>query len=292
MSTRDESSTDGDAVLTVREVIEQTAAVVGSRHEARWLVEVATSLDGAELDHALDEPVTERMVQHLDAMVARLRRGEPLQYVLGRWGFRRLDLAVDRRVLIPRPETETVAAVAIVLAAAVPAPRRVADLGTGSGAIGLAMADELPIDGTEVWITDRDEDALAVARANLAGIGRAAKNVRVGAGTWFDALPPGERFDVIVSNPPYVAEGSELLDESVRAWEPATALYGGPDGLAAIRRLVTGGRDHLVAGGWLVLEIGSDQGDAVGGLLAAAGYRDVEIRPDLAGHDRVAVGRA
>ena len=130
--------------------------MVGARHEARWLCEVATALDGDEFVRGLDEPATERMVAHLDAMVARYRAGEPLQYVLGRWSFRRLDLAVDRRVLIPRPETELVAEVAIELARRVEPPRLVADLGTGSGAIGLSMAVELPLDGTTVWITDAE----------------------------------------------------------------------------------------------------------------------------------------
>lgn len=282
----------GDTLVTVRDLIAQTADVTGSRHEARWLVEVATALDGAELDAALDEPVSERMVHHLDAMVARYRVGEPLPYVLGRWAFRNLDLAVDRRVLIPRPETELVAGLAIELARACAPTRMIADLGTGSGAIGLAVVTELPLDGTTVWITDADDGALEVARANLAGIGRAARNVRVGAGEWFDALPPGERFDVIVSNPPYVAEGSPMLDASVLEWEPAVALFAGPDGLDDIARLVAGAPRHLAPGGWLVLEIGADQGPAVRSLLVEAGYRDVEIRSDLAGHDRIAVARA
>lgn len=281
---------DGTAV-TLRELLGQTADVLGSRHEARWILEVATGLDGDELDAALDEPVTVRVVQHLDAMVARYRAGEPLQYVLGRWSFRHLDLAIDRRVLIPRPETEHVTEVAIELARSFAPGRRVADLGTGSGAIGLSLAKELPLDDTEVWITDASEDALAVARANLAGIGRAAKNVRVAGGSWFEALPPGERFDLIVSNPPYVADGSPLLDDSVLDWEPADALLAGPEGLDDIRLLVAGAVGHLVDGGWLVLEIGADQGVAVRELLLDAGYLDVEIRPDLAGHDRIALGR-
>ena len=284
-------STREEATATVRQLWAQTTEVVGARNEARWLCEVATALVGEEFERSLDDPVTERMVAHLDAMVARYRRGEPLQYVLGRWGFRRLDLAVDRRVLIPRPETELVAGVAIELARAVPAPRLVADLGTGSGAIGLSLADELPLEGTTVWITDLSDDVLAVARANLAGIGRAARNVRVACGRWFDALPVGERFDVIVSNPPYVAEGSALLDRAVAEWEPHAALFAGPDGLDSIGEIVTAAPSHLAPGGWLVLEIGSDQGGAVREMYARAGFGDVEIRRDLAGHDRLAVGR-
>lgn len=279
--------------VTIGELWQQTAEVLGARHEARWLLEVATSLDGRDLDQALGEPVTERMVAHLDAMVARYRTGEPLAYVLGRWAFRHLDLAVDRRVLIPRPETELVAEVAIELAARRAPTRLVADLGTGSGAIALAMADELPLVGTTVWATDASDDALDVARANLAGIGRAAANVRVGAGSWFAALPADGRgqFDVIVSNPPYVAEGSPDLDAAVLAWEPGAALFAGPDGLADIRRLVAGAPEWLAPDGWLVLEIGADQGGAVVGLYESAGYRDAEVRPDLAGRARIALGR-
>lgn len=277
--------------LTLRELWRESAELLGARHEARWICEVATALDGADFDAALDEPLTERMVQHHDAMVARYRAGEPLQYVLGRWGFRRLDLAVDRRVLIPRPETELVVEAVLDAVRELPT-RRIADLGTGSGAIGLALADELPLDGTEIWITDVSDDALDVARANLAGLGRAARNVRVGAGTWFEALPDGERFDAIVSNPPYVADGSPMLDDSVRDWEPELALVAGGDGLDAYRVIVPGARDHLRPGGWLVLEIGADQGDALRSMCGAAGYVDVDVRPDLAGHDRVVVARA
>jgi release factor glutamine methyltransferase len=276
--------------LTLRALWAQTTEVLSARHEARWLCEVATALDGSEFDAALDEPVTDRMVSHLDSMVARYRAGEPLQYVLGRWSFRRLDLAVDRRVLIPRPETELVAEIAIELAMRFD-PRRVVDLGTGSGAIGLSLAVELPLDGTAVWITDASADALALARANLAGIGRAARNVVAVEGDWFEALPADQRFDVIVSNPPYVADEAIELAASVRDWEPADALFAGPDGLDDIRRLVAGAPAHLAVGGWLVLEIGADQGDAVRSLMEQTGYGEVEVRRDLAGHDRIALGR-
>lgn len=282
--------TNESDTLTVRGLWAQTSAVV-PRHEARWLCEVATALDGDEFDGSLDEPVTERMVHHLDTMLARFRTGEPLPYVLGRWSFRHLDLAVDRRVLIPRPETELVAGLAIELAAAAPAPRRVADLGTGSGAIGLSMADELPLEGTSVWLTDVSADALDVARANLAGIGRAGRNVRIAQGSWFAALPVGERFDVVVSNPPYVEEGSPDLEPSVADWEPSLALVAGRDGLACLRELVVGAPQHLATDGWLVLEIGAGQGAAVRQLFEGGGYRDIEVRADLAGRDRIAAAR-
>jgi release factor glutamine methyltransferase len=278
--------------VTISELWAQTADLLDDRPAARWLCEVATSAYDEEFMAALGEPVTQRMVAHLDSMLGRLRTGEPLQYVLGSWGFRRLDLAVDSRVLIPRPETELVAETAIALAKGCRSPVTVADLGTGSGAIGLALADELPHAGTTVWITDVDADALDVARANLAGLGQAAVNVRVAHGSWFEALPGNTRFDVIVANPPYIADGSSLIDDSVHRWEPHRALFGGIDGLDHIRHLVSGAPAHLVPGGWLVLEIGADQGAAVRELFEAGGYAAVEIRPDLAGHDRIALGRS
>jgi release factor glutamine methyltransferase len=272
-----------------RELVVETTDVVGERPAARWLCEVASGAD--RIDDVLDEPVTARMVAHLDAMLARYRAGEPLAYVLGRWSFRHLDLAIDRRVLIPRPETEVVAGVAIDLARTLPEPIVVADLGTGSGAIGLALADELPVDGVTVWLTDVSADAIDLARANLAGIGRRAANVRIAAGSWFDALPAGVTLDLAVANPPYVADGADDLDESVRRWEPHGALFAGADGLRDIRTIVDGAPGRIRDGGWLVLEIGADQGPAVERLLLDADYAEVSIRRDLTGRDRIAVGR-
>lgn len=276
--------------VTWRSVWADTTAAVGDRTQARWICEEASGAEGEEFTDALDDVPTARMRHHVETMVERAVAGEPIQYVLGHWGFRRLDLAVDGRVLIPRPETELVAEVAIELAAHRPT-RTVADLGTGSGAIGLAMADELPIDGTTVWLTDVDPDALDVARANTAGLGRAGRNVRVAQGSWLEALPVAPCFDVIVANPPYVATASADVEPVVRDWEPAGALFAGPDGLDDIRVIVADAPAHLCSGGWLVMEIGSEQGPAVASLLGAAGFEAVEIRPDLAGRARIALGR-
>lgn len=275
-------------MTTVRELVESTAGVIGDRTHARWLVEVAVSAD--RVDDLLDEEVTERMVAHLDAMVGRYRLGEPLQYVLGRWAFRHLDLFVDERVLIPRPETEEVVGVAIEFARAVEGARTVIDLGTGSGAIGLALATELPIDNTSIWMTDISPDALAVARANLAGIGRPARNVTIIESRWFDALPANLQADVIVSNPPYIALDSPDVDGSVSDYEPEVALYSGPDGLDAIREIIRRAGDFLTANGALVLEIGADQRLATEYLFEEHGYVDCEVRRDAFGHDRIAIG--
>ncbi len=265
----------------------------GDAQAARWLCEQASGAEGIGWLDALDQPAGERAVARLDAMVARRLAGEPLQYVLGGWAFRRLDLLVDRRVLIPRPETELVAGVAIELARAVEGPIVVADLGTGSGAIGLSLAVELPIGRVAVWLTDASTDALDVARANLAGIGRHAVNVRVAAGSWYAALPDELRGElaVVVSNPPYVAVDDAELAAEVLDWEPSSALFAGADGLDALRILIDGGLVWLRPGGSLVLEIGHRQGPAVSRLLIERGYDAVEIRPDLAGLDRIAIGR-
>ena len=280
-----------DGTVSWRGLLAETAALLGDAQHARWVCEAATSSTPHEFTALLDEPASERGVAHLDAMVARARSGEPLQYVLGAWSFRRLDLTVDARVLIPRPETELVAEVAIELARRCGPTRSVLDLGTGSGAIGLAVADELPLVGTSVWLTDASEDALRVASANLAGMGRAAQNVRIAHGSWFDAVPNDERFDVIVSNPPYVADGSPDAERIVTDWEPSAALFGGVDGLDDLRTIIADAPDRLTPGGWLVVEHGHDQGDAVAELFATAGFVDVETRRDLSGLERIGLGR-
>ncbi|MFT3853554.1 MAG: peptide chain release factor N(5)-glutamine methyltransferase [Ilumatobacteraceae bacterium] len=287
-----------DGTVTWRELWNEAAARVGNRAQARWLCETASGLESQELLLELESRATQRAVAHLDRMLARLANGEPLQYVLGHWSFRHLDLMVDRRVLIPRPETEEVAGLAIELAAAPGRPVRCADLGTGSGAIGLALAAELatrrPPVPAEVWLTDVDGESLDVARANLAGIGRGAATVRFAAGSWFGALPGDLRggLDVVVCNPPYVADDDPQVEAVVRAWEPAGALFAGEDGLDAIREIVAEAPGWLAPGGWLVLEIGADQGAAVAALADAAGLADVEIRPDAAGRDRMLVARS
>jgi release factor glutamine methyltransferase len=281
-----------DGTLTWRALINDLADEVG-RPQARWLCETASGLDGDDFSDELDRPATQRQVAHLDAMLARFRGGEPLQYVLGRWGFRRLDLMVDRRVLIPRPETELLVDVALERLRRLAPPYTCVDLGTGCGAIGLALADELPLDGVSVWLTDADADALAVARANLAGIGRAGVNVRIAEGSWFAALDAGLRGTVslIAANAPYVAVDDPQVEPIVRDWEPHVALFGGADGLDHVRDIVAGAPEWLMPGGWLVLEIGYQQGAAVADLVAAHGFSDVEVITDLSGLDRLVVAR-
>ena len=274
---------------TWREVLADTVEALANEREARLLCEHAAGLDASSFAAAMREPVTQRMALHLQAMLRRRLAGEPLQYVMGRWAFRHLDLLVDPRVLIPRAETEEVAQVALDAARQAGPGCVVVDLGTGSGAIGLSIAFELPPDSATVWITDVSSDALDVARANLAGIGRTGARVRVAQGDWYSALPESLRgtVDVIVANPPYVAHGDPEVDEVVARHEPHAALFSGDDGLAALRSIIIGAPRWLRTGGTLVMEIGHRQADAVREMCTTAGLRNVEVRRDLAGRDRI-----
>lgn len=260
--------------------------------EVRWMAEHATGRSAAEQVLAMDQPATVREVASIDRMVERRAAGEPLQYVLGRWGFRTLDLLVDQRVLIPRPETEMVAGLAIDELDGLPHPAIAVDLGTGSGAIALSLAAEL-WPQVEVWGTDASADALAVARANLAALGRRAAVVRLVQGSWYTALPDElrGRVDVIVSNPPYVASTAQLPPEVVD-WEPTGALLAGDDGLDDIRVILAGAGAWLVPGGAIVVEIGEEQGAAVSALADEARLVDIRIVPDLAGRDRALLARS
>jgi release factor glutamine methyltransferase len=283
-----------DGTITWREVVAETEARLSAvsdspATETRWIIERASGYEGVEFVRGLDENVTERGMHFHDLMVERRLSGEPLQYVLGRWAFRTLDLFVDPRVLIPRPETEMVAGIAINAAKAMRSNGSdrltVVDLGTGSGAIGLSVAVE--VERADVWITDNSIEALNVARSNLVGIGRAATRVRTVEGSWFEALPSEllGSIDIVVSNPPYVAD-SDDIDDIVREWEPASALFAGADGLDDIRVILNESVSWLRPGGVIVLEMDPRQIPIARELALALGYIDLEIHADLAGRDR------
>ena len=279
---------------TWRSVLKDAQAQLGPerRHEAKWLVQRAAGLDGSDYLLHLDSMPATRHLAYFDQMLARRRGGEPLQYVLGRWAFRTLDLLVDRRVLIPRPETEVVAGLAIDALAAWPLDsRRALDLGTGSGAIGLSLAAEVP--GAYVWLTDRSPDALAVASANLAGMGgRAATRVTAVESDWFASLPPelAGTLAVIVSNPPYIAERTPLPSDVVD-WEPSDALFAGVEGTDDLRHLVSTAGEWLAPAGSLVLELSPEQARSVAELAEARGFVDVRVENDLTGRARALVAR-
>jgi release factor glutamine methyltransferase len=279
------------------------ARLADPEQEARWMVEEVSGLTGAELVAEVDSVAPRTAAARLSTMVARRIDGEPLQYVLGSWSFRGTDLFVDPRVLIPRPETEVTAEVAIAEAARLGARRgrrsawsgttttyAVADLGTGSGALALALAAELP--DAEVWATDHSAAALAVARANLAGGGVGATRVRLAQGDWFAALPDAlrGRLRLVVSNPPYVAEHEvDDLPPEVARHEPRDALVSGPTGLEAIERIVRDAPGWLEPDGVLVVEIATPRAAEASALARAAGLVDVRVERDLTNRERVLV---
>lgn len=291
----------------LREDAERSLAacgIEGAATEARWMVEHVSGYDAAELVTAEDEPAPGRPTAQLTELVDRRVAGEPLQYVLGCWVFRGMELLVDQRVLIPRPETEVTAQVAIDEAVRLGARRgrpdpwagsatkyAVADLGTGSGALALALASELP--DAEVWGTDVSDDALAVARANVAGTGLPSTRVRLATGSWFGALPGTLRghVRVAVSNPPYVSESEVGELPAELHHEPRSALVSGPTGLEAIDTLTSDAPAWLEPAGTLVLEIAPHQVDAATAAARAAGFDDILTRRDLTGRERVLVAR-
>lgn len=286
---------NGDAGLTVVRLRRQCerqlteAGVEDPEVSAQRIVGEAVGVMPAELVLSADARVTAGAVARADQMTARRCEGEPLQYVLGRWGFRKLDLAVDARALIPRPETELIAG-AVISALTGERVVNVADLGTGCGAIGLSIAQEVP--QAHVYATDVCPHALELARENLAGLGIAGSKVTLACGDWFDALPANlaETLDAVVANPPYVA-ASEALAPSVEGFEPALALRAGPRGDEALTHIAHHARSWLTPGGTLVLECGHTQADALAEHATALGYDDVRQLTDTAGLGRGVVAQ-
>ena len=262
-------------------VIALTAAKVDSpRLDAELLLAAATGLSRARIvsdPGRLLEPAEARAFADL---ARRRREREPVAYLLGEKGFRRLDLKVDRRVLVPRPETEHLVEAAV---AHLPRGARVVDVGTGSGAVALALKDERP--DLELIATELSPDALAVARANGALLGLEVQWLEGDLLTPVGAVVP--RVDAVVSNPPYVADGDPLPPEVARH-EPALALFGGPDGLDAHRRLIPAAA--AIGARWIALEVGQGQAAAVAALLREAGYAHTAADRDLAGIERVVRG--
>lgn len=262
-----------------------TALSPTARLDAQVLLAHACGLTREALIARRAKPITAQQRARFEALLARRAAGEPVAYLTGTREFWSLELCVTPDTLIPRPETELLVERAL---SRIPldAAWRVADLGTGCGAVALALARERP--RARLLATDVSPAALAVARRNVERLEMA--NIELRQGDWLQALG-GERLEVIVSNPPYVTSGDPCLYTGELRFEPLVALAGGPDGLDAIRRIAFHARRHLVPGGWLLLEHGADQRAAVARLLRQYGYTDISCYRDLAGRDRVSEAR-
>ena len=277
-----------DPDLPIAALLARATAHLGAeaRPEAEILLAHALHRPRAWLYAHADDRIAEPAAVEFDALLARRARGEPVAQILGHWGFWSLDLRITPDVLIPRPDTELLVERALAVLST-DAPARVADLGTGSGAIALAIANERPL--AQVIAVDASTAALGVARANAQTLGLAAR-VRCVPGDWFVPLR-GERFDLVVSNPPYLVDDDPHLDEGDLRFEPRAALVSGCDGLDAIRAIVRDTPAHLSDGGWLLLEHGWEQGAAVRTLFAEAGFVDVATWRDIEQRERVSGGR-
>lgn len=279
---------------TIRRVLDWTRghfekqAVDSPRLTAELLLGHVLSLPRVKLYMDLDRPLSKEELGTYRALIQRRLAGEPTQYVIGHKEFYGRRFAVDARVLVPRPETELLVEAAL---RSVPkdAPARVLDLCTGSACVAVTIAAERP--QASVWATDLSPGALAVAKANAEALGVDGR-VTFFEGDLLAPVPAEARFDVIVSNPPYVKSGEIAGLQREVQQEPRLALDGGADGLDVIRRLVPAALARLKPGGLLALEIGEDQGAALRDILTRAGARDVTIEKDLAQHERLALGRA
>ena len=258
-----------------------------SRAEARMLLEYASGQRREWLLAHGDEPLGDDISERFLTLQARRARGEPIAYLCGRREFHGLALSVSPAVLIPRPETELLVDEACRRA---PPGATVLDLGTGSGAIAIALAT-LRTD-MRLVATDRSVEALAVAQNNAHAQGIGPDRLEFRPGSWWCAVDEAERFDLIVSNPPYIADTDPHLEQGDLRFEPRAALASGPDGLLALREIAAGAAAHLSAHGWLILEHGWDQGEAVRTLLSRAGLRNAQTLRDLAGHERITLAHA
>jgi release factor glutamine methyltransferase len=269
-----------DVVRDVARELDE-AGVPSPRVDAEYLVAHVLGLSRSEL-YSSELELAEPQASRLRALVERRRLREPLAYVLGEWGFRRLVLAVDRRALIPRPETEVVVERCLARLRGMSEPR-VLDVGAGSGAIALAIVDEHP--GARVVAVDQAEDALALARVNVE---RTGVNGRVELVHGHLLAGVEGLFDLVVSNPPYVLPDEfDSLQPEIRLYEPRDALVG--EGVGDV--IARAARDVLRPGGWLVLESADGRAEALASALRGLGYEDVATTPDLAGRPRVVEAR-
>lgn len=275
-------------VRTIAALLAQAAGILGTdaaRLEAEILLAACLDKPRSHLYAWPEREVEPQLQERFAALISRRALGEPIAYLLGQREFWSLPLTVTPQTLIPRPETETLVALALEKMPE-DAPLRIADLGTGTGAITLAIARERP--RSKVIATDISPAALSVAKNNAARFG--LDNVRFVCGSWCRALSV-DAFDFILSNPPYVAESDPHLREGDLRFEPRKALAAGPEGLDELRQLIPGAHDRLRTDGWLIVEHGYDQGERVMQLMRTQGFREISDHADTAGLSRVTMGR-
>ena len=277
-------------MITVAEALRQAREVLKTsdspRLDGELLLAHVLKLGRAKLHARPERRLLENEAKEFQKLLERRRNREPVAYLLGSAGFMDFELEVDPSVLIPRPETELLVELALdTLGEQSGKPVAIADLGTGSGAIAIALASHDPV--WSVLGVDTSADALALARRNAAAL--AANNLRFQSGSWCSGLNPGS-FDMIVANPPYVTVGDPALHPDC-AWEPPVALFAGEDGLAAIREIIPQARRCLKPGGRLLLEHGFDQRTRVVELLKSNRYRNIECFSDHGNHDRLVRAR-
>jgi release factor glutamine methyltransferase len=274
--------------ITVRQALQRGTAILGKqpdaqpRLETEILLALVLGTTRSRLFAWPEQTLTDNQHDRLESLLERRRRGEPIAYLSGKKEFWSMEFRVTPATLIPRPETELLVERALQL---IPHNQAytIADLGTGSGAIAAAIAAERPL--SALFATDNSAEALAVAEENFRH--HELRNIQCRRGSWCHALPANRQFDLLLSNPPYVAEGDPHLQQDGLPWEPKGALTAGADGLNEIRRIVQQAPSHLRAGGWLLLEHGFEQGPAVRALLQQAGYEQICSRRDLAGQERI-----
>ncbi|MEN8166290.1 MAG: peptide chain release factor N(5)-glutamine methyltransferase [Pseudomonadota bacterium] len=279
-------------MTSIRQALQQAAESLQALPHGSPELEAAVLLC-----HLLDQPrsflyawpdkiLTKRQVGSYQDLIERRLRAEPIAHITGMREFWSLALKVSPATLIPRPETELLVERALAHLEKIPSPM-LADLGTGSGAIALALASERP--DCRVQATDNSAEALRIARENTLNLG--LSNVSLHPGSWLSALPADSRYDLILSNPPYIPEQAPHLNQGDLPHEPRCALIAGHDGLRDIRTITAQAGAHLKPGGWLLLEHGFDQGPAVRDLFRQGGFNAIRTYQDLAGHDRITEGR-
>lgn len=235
-----------------------------------------------------DMSLNEQAFQEWENLVSRRVNGEPIAYILGKKGFHNIELLVGPGVLIPRPETELLVDIALAEITKLNRATKVLDLGTGSGAIALSIASSTAL--ASLIATDQSHEALAIAKQNSQSLALSSR-IQFAQGSWYEAVSPQDQFDVIVSNPPYIASQDPHLSQGDLRFEPKSALTDYGSGLSCLQAIISGASKFLKSGGLIAVEHGYDQSEAVAGLMKEAGLIDVQVHHDLAGHCRAASGR-